>query len=140
MKLKLITKFSHFLAHGRQECDTPYRDPKLGRRTTAKIEKWIAGCGWTEDTTLGGVAESLGIDKEDLSLYFRRKYRKSFLHWRKEMRIDEAKRLLLIEETIPTALIGEAVGIYDKSNFKRQFRDITGLTPAQWRSEHQAHI
>ena len=63
-------------------------------------------------------------------------YGKNFLQWRKEIRIDEAKRLLVKDKTIPTAIIGEEVGISDKSNFKRQFREITGCTPAQWRSKH----
>ncbi len=106
------------------------------KRSSSLIEQWIVRKGWKEEASLQHVADSLGILKEDLSLYFRRKYRKCFLQWRKETRINDAKRRLLEEKDIPTALIGEEVGISDKSNFKRQFREITGMTPAQWRLKH----
>lgn len=136
MKIKFITKLRRVLAH--HVPGTPYNGHfgDVMKRHAAIIERWIEEKRWTEDASLAEVALSLGIDKEDFSLFFRRKYRKGFLLWRKETRIQEAKHLLLKNKTVPTALIGEEVGIYDKSNFKRQFREITGVTPAQWRLKH----
>lgn len=72
----------------------------------------------------------------ELSLFFRIQTGKNFLKWRKERRIEEAKKLLLEDRDIPTLIIGEAVGICDKSNFRRQFKEITGFTPAEWRLKH----
>ena len=64
----------------------------------------------------------------------------SFTQWRTGARINEAKILLLRDKTIPAALVGEAVGINDKSNFRCLFRRVTGMTPAQWRLKHKVHI
>ena len=140
MKIKLITKLKSILAQDVHVYSYRGRFSDVMKHHASLIEQWIADKRWAEDASLAEVACSLGIEKEDFSLYFRRKYNKSFLLWRKEVRIQEAKRLLVKYRKTPTALIGEEVGIYDKSNFKRQFREITGLTPAQWRLKHRAHI
>ena len=98
-----------------------------------KIEQWIERKCWLKDASLQQAADEAGVPKESMSRYFRRVYGKGFLQWRKEARIGEAKVLLIKEKEIPTAIIGEAVGINDKSDFRRQFRDLVGMTPAQWR-------
>ncbi|MBR4827174.1 MAG: helix-turn-helix transcriptional regulator [Bacteroidales bacterium] len=105
-------------------------------KMTLIIEKWIHEKHWAEDLTAQEIADELGFRKEEFCSYFRRVHGKTFLQWRKEMRINEAKRLLLKDKTIPTAIIGEAVGINDRSNFKRWFRELAGCTPAQWRLKH----
>ena len=117
-----------------------YSSERRRRRAQAAIKQWIKEKRWTEDATLSEVAQSLGIDKDYLSKYFRRRYGKSFLQWRKEVRIKEARHLLAKDKRMPTALLGESVGINDKSNFKRQFRDLNGCTPAQWRLKQQLKV
>ncbi len=135
----LFTKLKRILAK-KTEPSPVCRSDGTPRRVRKAIEEWITQKRWTEEATMQDVADSLGLLKEDLSLYFRRKFRKGFLKWRTETRIEEAKRLLLSEKKTPTFLIGEEVGIFDKSNFKRLFRSLTGITPAQWRSKHKGHI
>lgn len=140
MKQKIISIFRNILRRSQPGRPATYRSEEKRRLAIAAIGRWIKDRRWTEDATLDEVAESLGIDKEYLSRIFRARFGKSFLQWRKHMRIDEAKRLLIKDSTIPTALVGEAVGINDKSNFKRQFRDLTGCTPAQWRLKKQSKV
>ena len=140
MKIKFTAKLQSLFRREIPEQQYRGRFSGVMKRHATLIEHWIADKGWAEDASLGEIASSLGIDKEDFSLYFRRKFLKSFLRWRKEVRITEAKHLLVKFINTPTALIGEAVGIYDKSNFKRQFRELTGYTPAQWRLKQQIHI
>ena len=108
--------------------------------TSVKIQRWIEEKRWMEDASLQDVARELGISRDRLSNYFRVNTGKTFLQWRKEKRINEAKVLLIRNKDLPTGIIGEAVGICDKSNFKREFRELTGCTPAQWRLEHKLHI
>jgi AraC-like DNA-binding protein len=136
MKLELHNRIALFFTRKARLGRMFKRRGGVSEQTSATIRRWIVSMGWTEDASLQEVADSLGLYKEDFSLFFRRVYGKNFLQWRKEIRIDEAKRLLVKDKTIPTAIIGEEVGISDKSNFKRQFREITGCTPAQWRSKH----
>lgn len=102
-------------------------------QTVIKLVKWTREKRWVEDKNMDEVARELGVRKEQLSLYFCRHVGQSFIKWRRDLRIHEAQRLLLEDKTIPTAIIGEAVGIGDKSNFRRQFKEVTGLTPAAWR-------
>lgn len=98
-----------------------------------RLDRWTRDKGWLEDQSMDDVAKLLGVRKEQLSLYFHTYIGKSFIQWRRELRIEEAMRRLLEDKTIPTALIGESVGINDKSNFRRQFKELTGYTPAEWR-------
>ena len=48
------------------------------------------------------------------------------------MRIDAARRMLR-ESEAPIARIALACGYCDQSAFTRQFKAVTGLTPAQYR-------
>jgi AraC-like DNA-binding protein len=101
-----------------------------------KVEEWILQKRWLEDKSMAETAREIGISKELLSLYFRCIVKKSFLHWRKEMRIAEAKKLLLEERSTPLLIVAESVGIGDKSNFRKQFKEVAGCTPTEWRLKH----
>ena len=140
MKVKIISILGLFLRQKTAGNCRAYRSEERRRNAMAAIRQWIKERRWTEDATLDEVAGSLGMDKEYMSKIFRARFGKSFLQWRKEMRVKEAKRLLATDRNTPTAIIGESVGISDKSNFKRQFRDLTGYTPAEWRLKKQFKI
>lgn len=109
------------------------RKDVIGAETRRIMDQWLADKGWTQKLNFDEVSAKLGIRKDEISLYVHHYYRQNFLSWRRNLRIEEAKRLLLDDMTIPAALIGEAVGITDKSNFRRQFKELTGYTPVEWR-------
>lgn len=103
-------------------------------RTKAALEKWIDTRGYADSRAdMGTVAEQLGVSSLQLSYYFRVIVGKTFLAWRKEIRIREAQELLIRYPERSVASIGEAVGITDKSNFRRQFVEVTGMTPIAYR-------
>ncbi len=109
----------------------------IDEQTGSIMAQWLADKGWARKASLDEVSDVLGIRKEQISLFVHHYYHKSFLSWRRDLRIEEAKRLLLEDSKIPAALIGEAVGISDKSNFRRQFKELTGCTPVEWRKLKQ---
>ena len=113
---------------------TANRSGAVDSRTRQIMAKWLENKGWGENLSLEQLSEKLGLSKQKINLYAYCLYRVSFLRWRRELRIEEAKRLLLEDKKAPTALIGEYVGISDKSNFRRQFKEATGYTPAEWRA------
>ena len=67
------------------------------------------------------------------SAYFETYIATDFRTWRTTMRIEKAKELLLADSECEISDIAKAVGLTDKSNFHRQFKQITGCTPSKWR-------
>ena len=140
MKKKITSRIWRFLHQTEQEETAGSLSLASLEQKGVRIQEWIDRKRWMEDASLQDVADEIGIDKVHLSYWFRVHTGQSFLRWRTGMRIEEAKTLLLKERNLPTGIIGEAVGISDRSNFKRQFRELTGCTPAQWRLKHKPHI
>lgn len=133
---QVMGKINAFLLH-KITCapDTKTTSP-VDRQLAEKMSTWVLEKKWTENLSMKQVADSLGITREELGLYSWSVSGKSFLQWRKGLRMDEAMRLLLENRETPANLIGEQVGISDKSNFRKQFKEITGCTPVQWRLKH----
>ena len=86
--------------------------------------------------TLNSLAEDIGVPSDQLIVHIRKRTRKSVMAWRKELRIREARRLLLDYPEMPISIVGLMVGIDDKSNFKRQFAQLVGMQPRVWREKH----
>lgn len=109
----------------------------MQRQIRDAVEGWVEQKGFTKRlTNLGQIADDIGIPADQLSLYVRIWKQKSVLTWRKELRIWEACENLLNYPELPISVIGEMVGIDDKTNFKRQFRQVTGMHPRAWREKH----
>ena len=81
-------------------------------------------------------AKELNTTKEMLYHYFQVKMGIDFKTWRTQLRIEEAKRLLLENKDVSTNIIGEAAGFSDRSNFHRQFVKFVGCSPKQWRDSN----
>lgn len=110
---------------------------QLNGRIAAAVDEWIIRKGFTKNLpTVELIADDIGVPPDWLSTYIRVHKRKCVLCWRKELRIREARRLLREFPHLPVATVGEMVGVDDKSNFKRQFREVTGMTPRAWRERH----
>ncbi len=109
----------------------------MQRQIRDAVEGWVEQKGFTKRlTNLGQIADDIGIPADQLSLYVRIRKQKSVLTWRKELRIREACENLLNYPELPISVIGEMVGIDDKTNFKRQFRQVMGMHPRAWREKH----
>lgn len=101
------------------------------------LEKWVEEKHFCEyDKSRDEVAKELGTTREKLHMYFTTRKGMDFKTWRAELRVEEAKRLLLENREISTNIIGELAGFSDRSNFHRQFVRIAGCTPRQWREMH----
>ncbi len=79
------------------------------------------------------IAAEIGTTKEMLNLYFTQEMGKDFRTWRTELRIEDAKQILLENKKVSTNIVGEMVGFSDRSNFHRQFTKIVGCSPKHWR-------
>ncbi len=99
------------------------------------LDRWVADRRYTAtDLTVEEIASELGATQTEFARYFTNRLGTTFRTWRIGLRIAEAERLLR-EEDAPTASLHEMVGIADKSNFHKQFRQVTGLTPKEYKSK-----
>ena len=112
-------------------------DSFYSNRAIRKINEWIEGKGYcATDMTIAKLCNLLEISKYELSWVCQTIYEDSFLSLRKKLRIQEAERLLVSNPDMPIAHIGEKVGITDRTNFRRQFQEITGMSPRIYRELH----
>ena len=103
-------------------------------RLEKSLQKWVDAKGFREyDKTRDEIARELHTSKEMLHLYFATKMGMDFRTWRTNLRIEEAKTLLLENKDASINIIAEASGFSDKSNFHRQFVKIVGCSPKEWR-------
>ena len=75
----------------------------------------------------------MGVTPLQLHRYCLRELGMDFRTWRTSLRIEEAKRLLLAEPKTRISVIARRVGIIDRSNFSRLFKEHTGYLPSDWR-------
>ena len=98
------------------------------------LDEWVRQKRYREyDKSREEIADEIGTTKELLNLFFAREVGKDFRTWRTELRIEDAKALLLSDRKISTNMIGEMVGFSDRSNFHRQFTKLVGCSPKHWR-------
>ena len=113
--------------------DRKQRDAEF-KKINGSIKQWIADKKYREyDKTKEEIAIEIGTTKELLQLYFNKVIRQDFRNWRTELRINDAKKMLLEDRQASTNLIGEMCGFSDRSNFHTQFVKIVGCSPKRWR-------
>ena len=113
-----------------QESQTEVEFRKLER----SLEQWVKQKKYVEfDKSREELAAELNTTREILHLYFTTRKGIDFKTWRTELRVEEAKRLLLKNKDVSVNIIGEMAGFSDRSNFHRQFVKIVGCSPKQWR-------
>ena len=105
---------------------------KIDKKTEVLVRAWVGAKGYCRSQQLEQAAESIGVGAEQLAYYFNKRGT-TFTAWRKELRIEEAKALLVNRPGLPASRIGELVGIPDRSNFNKRFKEVTGLLPSEWR-------
>lgn len=89
-----------------------------------------------ENLTLDQLAEELVISRHQLSRILNENYGKSFRDFVNEFRVNEAKRLLEIDNESTVMRIGFEAGFNNKATFNAQFLRLTGMTPVAYRKIH----
>lgn len=90
--------------------------------------------------SLPTLAGKLDISKEDLSQVINQQLDKNFKHFLNQYRIEEAKLRLVDPEENQFVLLKIAfdVGFNSKSAFNASFKKVTGISPSQYRKQHQS--
>ena len=101
-----------------------------------RLGKWVGdGRYRVKYGSMDEILDELGITGDELRFYCSRTFQKSFLSWRKDLRMEDAKKMLLDFPDMPSGKIGSILGISDRSDFRHQFKSATGMTPSQWREK-----
>ena len=97
------------------------------------MNAWVKNRGYClSERTIKETAARIGTDSITLHRYFQMKG-SDFRTWRTSLRIQDAMEQMRREPETSISAIGLRVGVPDRSNFCRQFKAVTGLTPESWR-------
>jgi AraC-like DNA-binding protein len=86
-----------------------------------------------EGITLMEIAQSLNIGRSTLSNFINTEENQNFNSWINQLRITEAKSMMINEPGVPISYIAIKTGYREQANFSREFKQITGETPLAWR-------
>lgn len=103
------------------------------------IELWRKQRGFSNpETNCTNLAVKLGIPKRQLISYLNQKEGKTFRVWLSELRIEEAKRILLESDNFKLEAVAVACGFSHRNYLQNRFKAITGLTPREWQEAHKS--
>lgn len=108
------------------------------RRFEIELKKWIGRKGYLQsDVSTESIANSLGTDIYTFREYFRTEIGEDFRTWRQRLRIEEACRIMESDPDLSYEIVAEMSGINDRSNFKKTFTKIKGVSPKEWTRSRQ---
>ena len=111
--------------------------PAQRSRLEKALQAWVDAKSYRiPDTTLEQSAARMGTQSVILYRYFLEKGQ-DFRTWRSQLRIKDALQELLAFPEEPASAIARRVGFTDRSNFTRQVKAFTGLTPDLWRKNQK---
>jgi AraC-like DNA-binding protein len=113
-------------------------DPKSGSDAFALLEKrielWVANKEFTQQgITVDILSARLFTNPKYISTYINTHKKQTFRKWINEIRIEEAKSILAEEPDATLIDVAHRTGYADKSHFLRQFKELNGISPTEWR-------
>ena len=113
----------------------PCLDERAGQRINRAYEYVFTH--FAEELSYEEVARDAGMSLSAFCHYFKRTTGRTLSDLVKEVRVGHARKLL-IETTEGIAQVAYASGFESLSNFNRCFRDLTGVSPKEFRRQYQA--
>lgn len=116
--------------------------PQASRdEVAAKIGEWIAAKKFTQPgITPDSISEDLGLPRSAISLCLRRRDGRSFRRWINELRVDEAREVMIACPEMPLHEVGERAGFRNLRSFVRSFESVEGEEPRYFRERIHSHI
>lgn len=111
-------------------------EPQKRKQDYVQLSINFIQANYMNEITVEDIARYVGLNRYYLSRLFRRKTSKSIQQYLLEVRLHEAKRLLMQDYFVKeVALLS---GFHDVSNFSKIFkREQDGFSPSAWRAEQQ---
>ena len=116
----------------------PKKKMELPEKIGQKVEEWIAAKSYCRpDLNIKDVASEIGTNQNYLSVYLNSHLNMTFQTWLNTLRIEESKKIIMGPEKKSLESVGIEVGIPESYNFSRWFKQITGMTPFQYRKTYR---
>ncbi|MBY0163749.1 AraC family transcriptional regulator [Cytobacillus firmus] len=125
----IVTWFRSLITRG-VECIRQEMDAR-GNQHIAKVIEMLEN-DYDKDISLQWVAEQLNLNPAYISRLFKQSTGQPFVDYLKQVRIDNSKRLLA-EGRLKINEIGRQVGFGSAHYFIKVFKEITGLTPGEYK-------
>lgn len=90
-----------------------------------------------ENLNLKKLASLADVSTHQLSEFINTQYNKNYSNFINEFRINKARKLILEKPEFTIIAIAYEVGFKSKSSFNDAFLKITGITPSQFKKNHQ---
>jgi transcriptional regulator GlxA family with amidase domain len=107
-----------------------------GDAAVLKLQHWLQATG-AKDINLRRLSELAGLEERTLLRRFRAATGFTTTEYAQRLRVGKAQELLQFQAT-PADSIAWEVGYQDPSAFRRVFRRVVGLTPAEYRRRFRA--
>jgi AraC-like DNA-binding protein len=100
------------------------------------ILRWTTHAGFVESgLTVDSLASILGTNRTYLSNYINRQYT-NFYDWIAQLRLNEAKRLLIEEPQLSLSEVAIQSGFSSQPHMTHRFKLAEKMPPGKWRKEH----
>ncbi len=110
--------------------------PATGSTLCGRIARYIES-NLTQPVSLAELSDRFGYTPSYINRIFKKEYATSPLQYLTDLRMDQAKELLLNAPDINIKSVAQSVGYEDARYFSRVFKNETGLTPSGWVEEHR---
>lgn len=113
-------------------------EEELDESIAQALERWKAEGGMRDsNASMVSLARRIGVERHDLTAYLWRQHGCTFRIWLSNLRMEEAKRMILEHEEYSNEVIAMECGFTSASQLYRVFKAATGSTPREWREKHR---
>ena len=118
------------------DCSASGLSLEATQRVEHAVSEWLnKGCHLQTGMKLPTAAEGIGVPQYLLTAWLRQQNLK-YAEWLTNLRIEEAKRILVEHPDWSNEAIAQQCGFADRSYFQKKFKEKTGLSPADFIGRH----
>jgi len=104
-----------------------------GKRMSSVMEYTMNN--YNDNISLETIATVAAMTKNAFCKYFKKRTNKTYFRFLNELRVENASKLLLIDNDLSIAEIADKSGFNNISNFNRQFKSVKQISPSEYKRE-----
>jgi len=104
-----------------------------GKRMSAVMEYTMNN--YAKNISLDSISTIASMTKNAFCKYFKKRTNKTYFRFLNELRVENASKLLLVNNEYSIAEIADKSGFNNISNFNRQFKSVKQLAPSDYRKQ-----